>query len=116
MSQALDLPTLNKDASNVIPHITQILTRLGLHIIPSFDLQNVHSDRIDCRCPNHGTDRCDCQMVVMLIYGKDAAPTTLVVHGHDGKTHLSIVDNPQQRSEPGLSKLICRALLANAYS
>ena len=113
MNQALELPTQNVDSEHAIPRITQILSRAGLQVIQSFDLQTARASRIRCRCPHHGTDQCDCQMVVLLIYGLEAAPSTLVAHGHDGKTYLSLVDDPQQRPDSSLSDLIRQELLAN---
>lgn len=35
----------------------------------SFDLPSVLTTPTGCICPHHGTDPCDCQMVVMLVYG-----------------------------------------------
>jgi len=31
-------------------------------------------------------------MIVLLVHGQRAQPITLVVHGHDGQTCLSMVD------------------------
>lgn len=116
MNQALELPTLNMDANKAIPQITQILTRVGLQVIQSFDLQTTRASQINCRCPHHDTDLCDCQMVVLLIYGSGAVPTTLVAHGQDGRTYLSLVDNPQQRPDTDLYYFIRQALLVNPHS
>lgn len=116
MNQALGLPTLNMNADKAILQITQMLTRVGLQVLQSFDLQTTRAGQIRCRCPHHDSDQCDCQMVVLLIYGLDATPSTLVAHGHDGKTYLSLVDAPGQRPESGLSDLIRQELLAKAHS
>ena len=52
-----------------------------------------------CTCPHHGTNECDCQMVVVLVYGKAAEPATLILHGNDGQTWLAIADDPRQRAD-----------------
>jgi hypothetical protein len=64
----------------------------------------------DCLCPKHGTADCDCQMVVMLVYGAAASPATLEAHGHDGRTWLSLVDTPEQRSDSILAECIVQSL------
>lgn len=86
------------------------LGEAGLRSVQTFDLQAARAALSDCSCPNHGTDECDCQMVVLLVYGKAEGPVTLILHGNDGKTWFSIADNPQQRSDKNLSKEIQQAL------
>jgi hypothetical protein len=111
MDPTQDLPVFNMDADRAIPRITNLLEKAGLQVYQSFDLQSARTGDISCRCPYHGTDKCDCQMAVLLIYGHSRIPTTLVVHGHDKKTYLTLVDNPQQRPEDGITALIQQTLL-----
>jgi hypothetical protein len=56
-------------------------------------------------------------MVVLLVYGRDAYPVTLVVHGRDGQSYLSLADTDGQRSSPRLAATIFAALSleASAY-
>jgi hypothetical protein len=68
-----------------------------LDVIRSFELQLARANQELCSCRYHGTELCDCQMIVLLIYGVQDIPVTLVCHGHDGWTHLSLVDNPGQK-------------------
>jgi hypothetical protein len=114
ISQAIELPTINQDASQALPRINKLLSQLGLQVLPSFDLRAARLAQPRCACPYHGTSDCDCQMVVLLLYGHSDEPTTLLVHGHQGKTFLSLVDAPGQRPEEGLPDQIRQALLANA--
>ncbi len=86
----------------------------GLQVLRTFDLQDARHDPADCPSPDQGTDRCDCQMVVLLIYGDDYQPVSLVAHGHDGRTWFSIVDTPQQRADPRLERAILQALPVDA--
>jgi hypothetical protein len=116
MNQTIELLILNLAADQALPLITQLMTRLGLQVIPSFDLRTARSAPAACACPHHGTQQCDCQMVVLLLYGADEDPATLVVHGRGGKTFLSLVDTPQQRLKPELPSLIRQALLENIPS
>ena len=116
MNQTVELLTLNLDADRALPLITQLLARLGLQVLPSFDLRTARHAFVQCSCPHHGTEQCDCQMVVLLLYGRGGSPTTLVLHGHDGRTFLSLVDTPQQRTEAELPSLIRQFLLENIPS
>jgi len=86
--------------------------------LQTFDLHNARVGLHDCPCPNHGTDECDCQMVVLLVYGTasdvstplDTSPVTLILHGNNGQTWLSIVDDPRQEAETKLLAAIRQAL------
>jgi hypothetical protein len=49
-------------------------------------------------------------MVVLLVYGKAAEPVTLILHGNNGQTQLSIADDPRQRVDAKLITLIQQAL------
>ena len=63
------------------------MARLGLH---------------NCCCPNHGTDACDCQMIVLLVYGEAAEPATLILHGNNGQTWISIAECVAQHKDAKL--------------
>lgn len=115
MNQTIELPTIPMDADKAVTHITQILRQAGLHSIRSFDLQKARSMATPCRCSHHDTKHCSCQMVVLLIYGNEVTPTTLVAHGHEGKTYLALVDIPQQRPEVDTVDLIRQGLLAKGF-
>ena len=92
----------------------------------TFDLHTARHALHDCPCPNHGTEKCDCQMVILLVYGKasdvstplnasvstplDTSPVTLILHGNDGRTWLSLVDTTTQHEDSSLQESIERAL------
>lgn len=89
----------------------------GLQVLRTFDLQMARLAHTECPCTHHDTDQCDCQMVVLLIYGGNVQPISLVAHSHDGKTWFSLVDTPQQRADSGLEMTIRQALtLENTLS
>jgi hypothetical protein len=111
MNQTDELLTLDLETDQAIEIIKPLLERLGLQALPSFDLRTVRSAPVGCACPYHGTEHCDCQMVVLQLYGEGDDPATLLIHGHGGKTFLSLVDAPSQRFEPMLLGLIRQALL-----
>jgi len=96
----------------------KLLLRAGLRPIQTFDLHTARVGLQDCPCPNHGKSECDCQLVVVLVYGKAAdvstplntSPATLILHGNDGQTWLAIADDPRQRADVKLITAIQQAL------
>jgi hypothetical protein len=101
MSQTT-LLIMEGESQKAIARATQALTAAGLRVMRSFDLQVARSVHIECTCPYHGTDQCNCQMVVLLVYEQNKPPLTLVAHGHDGQTHFALVDSPSQRPDARL--------------
>lgn len=75
------------------------LTQTGLRALQTFDLHTARHIQQDCPCPNHGAADCDCQMVVLMVYGETAEPATLILHGSDGQTRFSLADDPSQRAD-----------------
>jgi hypothetical protein len=53
-------------------------------------------------------------MVVLLVYGNAEEPVTLILHGNDGQTWLSIVNNPLQHAAPSIQSSIEQALQLNS--
>jgi hypothetical protein len=102
--------TLQSDSQAVIEGSIRRLEQSGLQVIRSFDLKVARSTHVGCTCPHHGTQQCDCQMVVLLVYEQEGSPITLVAHGHDGQTHIALVDTPEQRPDPLLVDAILRAI------
>lgn len=71
------------------------LEHAGLRAFRSFDLRTTRLAGSDCACPYHGTDLCACQMVVLLVYPEwMGAPATVVLHGHQGRTWVTLVEVP----------------------
>jgi hypothetical protein len=107
------LLTFESPSDVVIRWIRDALARAKLEMATSFDLQTCREDYQDCPCPHHDMDACDCQMVMLLVYGEDVRPATLVVHSHDGRTWLTLADVPGQRPSPALRAAIYSALSIN---
>lgn len=110
MSDSHPFLILEQPCNEAIDWVVRQVSGVGLQVVRTFDLQDARHDPEDCPCPHHGTDRCDCQMVVLLVYGGDYQPVSLVAHSYDGKTWFSLVDTPQQRSDPRLERAIRQAL------
>lgn len=101
----------NRPYDDVLPWLEQQLSRAGMRVMQTFDLRLTSPLKPGyCTCPHHGTDQCDCQMIVLLIYGNEERPVSLVLHGNDGQTWLFLVDHPSQRAEAGTVNAIRKAL------
>jgi hypothetical protein len=81
------------DCGRMAERLSHDLGAAGLRVTRSFDLQSARQalrDPESCPCPHHGTAECTCQYVVLLVDAGGDSRLTLVAHGHDGETHLSI--------------------------
>ena len=72
------------------------LTQAGLRVLQTFDLKVARHSVKDCACPNHGTSACDCQMVILLVYGNEVAPVTLILDGNHSHTRFSVSETPNR--------------------
>lgn len=102
--------SINHSCDEALQWTKQQLSQASLRAVQTFDLHIARLAMHDCPCPNHGTEECDCQMVVLLVYGKVAEPATLILHGNDGQTWVSFANDPQQRTDPKLINSIRQAL------
>jgi hypothetical protein len=82
------LLTVQADAQVVVDLIADALNKASLQVVQVAKAAHTH-----CSCPHHGSDKCDCQMIMLLVYDRDGQPATLVAHGQDGKTHLGMINN-----------------------
>jgi hypothetical protein len=82
------------------------LEQANFRAVRTFDLQVARMAHLDCPCPHHGTEQCNCQMVVFLVYQNDAPPVTLVIHGNEEMSWLYLIDKPQQPNESPQEKAI----------
>jgi hypothetical protein len=110
MSQKFHLTSFAANHEAAISWVNQQLTATGLVVKPSFDLQIAKSAHPDCNCPHHGTSKCDCQIVVLLVYSDQEGPISLVLHSQDGKTYLSMTGIWTSWAEDELASKIMNAL------
>lgn len=102
--------SLNSPSDKSLAWLKERLSAANLRVMQTFDLHSARHALDDCPCPHHGTEQCDCQMVVLLVYGDGTEPATLILHGNDGQTWLSIVEQPDQRPGQAAIGAIRRAL------
>ncbi len=107
---------LDQTCDQVLDWVNQQLTSAGLRAVQTFDLQVARLAHPDCPCPHHGTNDCNCQMVVLLIYRKQDDPATLVIHGQDGRSWVSLAGPVGKRTNQHLEASIRRALISQLSS
>lgn len=113
MSALIPFLALDQTGDQVLAWANQQLAAAGFRVVQTFDLQVARLAHADCPCPHHGTDRCNCQMIVLLVYGEHAGPATLVIHGQDGSSWLSFANPTARRAGQRLEAFIRRALNPN---
>ncbi len=86
--------SINSPCDEALQLTMKKLSLAGLRAMQTFDLHAARLAMHDCPCPNHGTNECDCQMVVMMVYGESTEPATLILHGNGGQTSFSLVEQP----------------------
>jgi hypothetical protein len=90
--------------------VTESLQASGLRVLETFDLQDARGGLAGCPCPHHGTNACDCQMLILMVYGEANPPTTLTLHGNDGQTWLSLVNDPGLQPDRLIQSAVEKAL------
>ena len=106
------LMTMNLAAEEAVGLIKQALNEAGLQVHSSFDLRSSRTIATNCLCQQNGTTVCDCQMVVLLLYGLGTHPTTLVVHSYNRQTWLTLDDRMGERPSTTILSLIRQAITA----
>jgi hypothetical protein len=102
--------TVEMSCNRALQMAKQKLSTMGLRALQTFDLRSARLVQHDCPCPNHGTEDCDCQMVVLMVYGDSPEPTTLILHGNNGQTRFSIADSSSPHADGKLAGVIKQAL------
>ena len=107
--------SVNHSCDDALDWLSQSLSRKGLRVLRTFDLHDARGGINNCPCPHHGTNQCDCRMVVLLVYGNEEQPVTLMLHSNDGQTWLSIVNNSLQHAAPSIKLSIEQALQLDSF-
>lgn len=106
MIQTYPLLILPGDCEVVAGHLIQQLAYSGIRAERSFDLQRARAVHTNCTCPHHVTVKCNCQMIVLLVYFPNSVLHTLIAHGCDGITHLNWNEELSQNDEIALRAII----------
>lgn len=110
MSALTPFLVIDQTCEQVQAWVNQQLANADLRVVQTFDLQVARLAHPDCSCPNHGTDECNCQLIILLIYQRKGDPAALVIHGQEGKSWLSLVAQSERHTKRRLETAIQRAL------
>jgi hypothetical protein len=120
MAQSEVLLEVHADCEKTASLVAEKLSAAGFRVMHTFDIQFSNCDHPGCRCPHHGTDKCDCQMAILLVYGASAEPVSLVFHGRDHRTQIEWIVQPGQRvradEELKIWKAVARPILSAEIS
>ncbi len=120
----------DSDGETAAQTVTAALTRRGLRIVRTFDLRSALAGHAghealswECDCPYHGTARCTCQFIVLLVYGEAGAPVVVNAHSHDAQTQVriahpasGILGSTTTRPDPRLAEQVMVALAEAALT
>jgi hypothetical protein len=111
-----NIVTIIENSETALAKVTELLFEHGLQVERSFDLRITQKVDINCSCPRHGTTLCDCQIIVLLIYGSKKGPETVVAHSQDGRTHFSLVSQPDNSESSDLVNIFREMKLVDSAS
>ena len=106
----------NFDSETATKAAIATLTRHGLHVVRSFDLRSALIAHDGCECPHHGTAQCDCQFVVLLVYGDAAEPVAITMHSRDNRTEARIVRDATTIPDSRLAEAVMATLVEVAIT
>lgn len=90
MSSLMPFLVLDKTCDQALSWVNDQLDSAALRTVQTFDLQVARLAHPECTCPHHGEAECNCQMVVLLVYRKQEDPATLIIHGQENKSWISL--------------------------
>lgn len=99
------------DGEQAVQTAIDLLNARDLQVVRSFDLQRARSADDTCPCPNHGTERCDCSYMVLLVYPPSGPPAVVTAHSCSDHTILEIALDPNALPDRHLVEQIQDALL-----
>ena len=110
MNTLTAITSVDYSCQEVLRRVTRSLLGSGLRVLETFDLQDARLGLADCPCPHHGAAECDCQMVVLMVYGQAIMPAALILHGSDGKTWLSLINDAPSEGDALIQAIVEKAL------
>ena len=103
---------VEQNCEQALRSVRETLTGAGFRTVQTFDLQIARQAHLGCQCPNHGTTNCNCQMIILLVYGTQEDPATLILHGDEGTTSISLAGPASDHATQNLGGIIRRTLMS----
>ena len=104
--------TVEQNSEQTLRLVSETLTEAGFRAVQTFDLQTARRAHLECQCPNHGTTNCNCQLVVLLVYGKQDDLATLILHSEEGTTGISLATPASEQDTQNLGGIIRHTLMS----
>ena len=101
---------IDRANEQVMPELLDALQRQNLRVITTFDFQLARALQVECNCPHHGLEECNCQYAVLLVYGPEydhALYRTITMYGRENQVWLNLL----QRQEPSAGDARLQAAL-----
>jgi hypothetical protein len=109
MSNLTPILTLRQSTETTVAWMVQQLVTSGFQVERTFDLQAARLAHAECSCTHHGTKGCNCQMVVLIVHNETQI-ATVVAHGQDEHTCLSVVNGENQSIDERVFQALLPAL------
>lgn len=103
------LLTLSAAGDDAVADLMERFRAAGLRAFPTFRFRETVPAEVPYACADH-QDGCDCDLLILLVYGAEPQPATLVAHSHGGHTWLSLSEAPPEQASPELSARIKAAI------
>lgn len=110
MSEVMPMLNLPLNIEIVLTQVSLRLVTEGLRVVPAFELDSACATLTDEICPHTGTKPCKCQLIVLIVHGATVHPVSLVFHGDDRETEVSLVVDLTQARDLDFEKRIQHAL------
>ena len=104
----------NQPHAITLAHLEHALPNAGLSVTKSFDLQDVRNATTPCTI--HAAESCDSAYTVLLVYGGDPQPATLVVQGHSQISWVSLDQSYGQQVSGAFQTMIFNAIAHEAVA
>lgn len=114
MTQERSFFYISQPCEKAVSFVIECLQQSGLQVLQTFDLQDTRADVPQCTCLDHGSEACDCQMVVLLVYEGACQPASLMAHGQGNQTWFSLIEYPGSSNRALDGRIV--TLLENAAS
>ncbi len=116
MPRTTPLITFDMDCQPAIARLRAMAAAQGLRVVRSFDLRSACATPPDLTCSHHGDVPCDCQVVVLLVYGEQSLfPASLLLHAHRGQTQIEMAASSAQSPQHDLETAVRAAILEPAF-
>ncbi len=106
----------SRPADETCTLIGAALQEAGFRVETTFDLKTALALLPDCPCPHHGTALCDCQYIVLIAHPSNGRQETLVIHGHDGRSWVVLIERPDRHPDPRLEEALLLLLLPQGFT